>query len=106
LLLPVGFDSHPSRLFKSTGEVLPQTPSSLLWLGWMRAFDWLLFAQVLAGFAMRDCMDPILLHVFLRFTECISRLVARDHVTAEPHALQLSVVGFLGLFLRRRKTNE
>lgn len=63
----------------------------------MRAFDWLLFAQVLATFAFRDALCPILLHVFLRFTESITRILAREHTVSELDGLQQSVVEFLSL---------
>ena len=72
----------------------------------MRAIDWLLFAQVLASYSMRGSFDSTMLHVFLRFTECISRLLARQHESLEElRVLEESVVEFLALFeLRYPKT--
>lgn len=65
----------------------------------MRAFDWLMFATVLAGYAMRKCLKPQVLEVFLRMTECLSTLAQREHSASDEvwRGIRLSVVEFLCL---------
>ena len=63
----------------------------------MRAYDWLVFARLLAAYAMRDCLPASLLNVFLRFTECMARLTAREYTNEDLPALQEYVVEFLVL---------
>lgn len=63
----------------------------------MRAYDWLLFATVFAGYAMRGCLDNVVLNIFLRLTECLSLMTAREVDDAHIRALESSVVEFLCL---------